>query len=134
MEDYSAQLHRSCFDEWIADLHQSKTAHYADMIAAGEIKLRPGAERLIHKAHQTGLRLAIATTTSMANIIVLFDATLEHEMLDWLKVIGAAEQAPVKKPDPSVYLWVLKRLKLPATEYLAIEDTCNGLARVSQFW
>lgn len=127
VEDDSAQLHRDCFDEWIADLHQSKTAHYADMMAAGEIKLCPGVERLIREAHQTGLRLAIATTTSMANIIALFDATLGREMLDWFEVIGAAEQVSVKKPDPSVYLWVLERLGLPAAECLAIEDTCNGV-------
>lgn len=117
--------------EWIAALHKAKTAHYSGMIAAGEIELRPGVARLIHEARDNGLRLAIATTTSMANITALFDATLGREALSWFEVIGAAEQAPMKKPDPSVYLWVLQQLQLPAAACLAIEDTCNGVNAAS---
>jgi len=117
--------------QWIASLHQSKTRHYADIMATGEIELRPGVERLITEAHAAGLRLAIATTTTMSNITALFDATAGREMLGWFEVIGAAEQAPVKKPDPSVYLWVLEQLKLPAANCLAIEDTHNGVQAAS---
>ena len=117
--------------EWVAALHQAKTALYTGMIAAGEIELRPGVERLIREARQEGLRLAIATTTSMTNITALFDATLGPEALSWFEVIGAAEQASVKKPDPSVYLWVLEQLALPATNCVAIEDTHNGVRAAS---
>ena len=126
-EDDPAQAQRPDLDAWIAGLHQAKTRHYAEMMAAGEAELRPGVERLIREAHRIGLRLAIATTTSMANITALFDATMGHEALAWFEVIGAAEQAPVKKPDPSVYLWVLEQLKLPPDACLAIEDTRNGV-------
>lgn len=112
---------------WIASLHLLKGAHYAEIMAAGEIELRPGVERLIREAHHNGLRLAIATTTSMENITALFNATMGNEVLDWFEVIGAAEQAPVKKPDPSVYLWVLQQLDLPGSQCLAIEDTHNGV-------
>lgn len=126
-EDDPAQAQRQNLVEWVASLHQSKTARYAEMMATGEIKLRPGVERLIREAHRDGLRLAIATTTSTSNIAALFGATLGREVLDWFEVIGAAEQAPVKKPDPSVYLWVLESLGLPAADCLAIEDTQNGV-------
>ncbi len=127
LEADPAQADRSDLDEWIAGLHKAKTARYADMIAAGEIELRPGVERLIREARATGLRLAIATTTSTANIVALFDATLGREALDWFEVIGAAEQAPVKKPDPSVYHWVREQLGLHTSDCLAIEDTRNGV-------
>ncbi|MEA2080633.1 MAG: HAD-IA family hydrolase [Pseudomonadota bacterium] len=130
-EDDPTQADRANLDEWIAGLHKAKTAHYADIMAAGEIELRPGVERLIREAHAAGLRLAIATTTSMANITALFDATLDREVLDWFEVIAAAEQAPVKKPDSSVYLWILERLGLPAADCLAIEDTRNGVRAAS---
>ncbi|HDK37934.1 MAG TPA: HAD family hydrolase [Thiolapillus brandeum] len=126
-EEQSEQLHRHDLDAWIAGLHQAKTRLYAELMAAGEAKLRPGVERLIREAHAAGLRLAIATTTSMANITALFDATMGHEVLGWFEVIGAAEQAPVKKPDSSVYLWVLEQLDLSPEVCLAIEDTRNGV-------
>ncbi|MEA3302880.1 MAG: HAD family hydrolase [Pseudomonadota bacterium] len=121
------QIHRENLYEWIAALHQAKTALYTGMMASGEIELRPGVERLIRESHRAGLRLAIATTTSMANITALFDATLGQDVLEWFEVIGAAEQASVKKPDPSVYLWVMEQLGLPPAECLAIEDTHNGV-------
>ncbi len=122
-----ALLDRDDLDEWIADLHRAKTRHYADMMAAGEAALRPGVERLIREAHAAGMRLAIATTTTRANITALFDATLGREALDWFEVIGSATEAPVKKPDPSVYLWVLGQLGLAGDACLALEDTRNGV-------
>lgn len=126
-EEGAEQLGRNDLDEWIAGLHKAKTRHYTGMMAAGEVELRPGVERLIREAHALGLRLAIATTTTMANITALFDATVGHEVLEWFEVVGAAEQAPVKKPDPSVYLWVLEQLDLSPDVCLAIEDTRNGV-------
>lgn len=123
----SQQSQRENLTQWITNLHLTKTRHYVEIMAAGEVELRPGVERLIRQAHADGLRMAIATTTSMANITALFHATLGKEALNWFEVIGAAEQAPIKKPDPSVYLWVLQQLKLPATACLAIEDTHNGV-------
>ena len=122
-----SQNQRKNLADWILELHKSKTHHYTDIMAAGEIGLRSGIERIIHQAHESGIRLAIATTTSMANITALFAATLGNEVLEWFEVIGAAEQAPVKKPDPAVYQWVLKQLGLPASECLALEDTHNGV-------
>jgi HAD superfamily hydrolase (TIGR01509 family) len=130
-EDDPTQAGRENLAEWIAGLHKAKTGLYTGLLAAGRIELRPGVERLIREVHEQGMRLAIATTTSMANITALFDATLGHEVLSWFEVIGAAEQATRKKPDPLVYLWVLEQLDLPATECLAIEDTHNGVQSAS---
>ncbi|HID45838.1 MAG TPA: HAD family hydrolase, partial [Chromatiaceae bacterium] len=97
-QEHQDFLQRPNLQEWIAGLHKNKTAIYADIIAAGEVELRPGVERLIREARQAGLKLAIATTTSMSNIVALFDATLGREALDWFDAIGGAEQAPNKKP------------------------------------
>ena len=115
------------FDEWLSELHRAKTAAYTEMIAAGEIELRPGVERLIREAHAAGIRLGIASTTTTINIQALFGATLGSDCLNRFDVVAAAEQAPTKKPDPSVYLWALERLRLPGTDCLAIEDTRNGV-------
>ena len=124
-------LDDASLDLWIASLHLLKGTHYAEIMASGDIELRSGVERLIREAHDSGLRLAIATTTSMENITALFNATMGSEVLDWFEVIGAAEQAPTKKPDSSVYLWVLQQLELSGYQCLAIEDTYNGLSAVT---
>jgi HAD superfamily hydrolase (TIGR01509 family) len=119
------------YDEWVLGLHRAKTAAYLRLMAGGEIELRPGVARLIREAHTEGLRLAIATTTTGANVTALFEATLGTDWLSRFEVVAAAEQAPTKKPDPSVYQWVLERLRLPADACLAIEDTHNGLLAAS---
>lgn len=112
----------------IAALHRGKTRHYADMLASGEIALRPGVERLLRQATGEGLRLAIVTTTSAANVMPLLQATVGRDAAQWFEVMCTAEQAPAKKPAPDAYLWTLQRLALAAADCLAIEDTANGVA------
>jgi HAD superfamily hydrolase (TIGR01509 family) len=117
-------------DEWLPRLrmlHASKTRHYAQRVAAGAVSLRPGVARLIDEARAQGLRLAIATTTTRANVTALLQATLGPQSQRWFEVIATAQEVPLKKPDPAVYRWVLDRLGLPADAALAIEDSRNGL-------
>lgn len=108
-------------------LHALKTVAYEQAVNSGAVRLRPGVLNLIDEARQAGLQLAIATTTSPANIAAL----LRHAMgADWrlnFSAIGDAGTAPIKKPHPQVYLQVLDALKLPAAQCLALEDSSNGL-------
>ncbi len=108
-------------------LHAQKTRHYVRMVDEGAVRLRPGVARLLSEAHAAGLTLAIATTTSRANIDALLAHALAPGALDWFSVIGAAEDAPRKKPDPQVYEFVLGQLDLTPRECLAIEDSAAGL-------
>ena len=91
------------------------------------MQLRPGVLALIEAAHQAGLRLAIATTTSPVNISALLRAALGADWAQQFDVIEDASTAPFKKPHPQVYLQTLKRLQLPAADCLAFEDSGNGL-------
>lgn len=118
---------RPDFDDLVKHLHAAKTAHYLSLVAAGGLPLRPGVARLIGDARAAGLRLAIATTTTMENVSVLLRATLGEQAESWFEVIGAGDIVPAKKPAPDIYLWVLARLKLPPQACLALEDSTNGL-------
>ncbi len=113
-------------EQRIAALHADKTRRYVATVAAGRIPLRPGVERLVRLAHQQGLRLAIATTTSPQNVGALLEATMPGSTA-WFEVIGAGDAVAHKKPAPDIYTWVLDRLDLPASECLAIEDSAVGL-------
>ena len=113
-------------------LHISKTRHYVERVAAGAVHLRPGVERLLAQARREGLRLAIATTTTHANVIALLQATLGARAADLFEVIGSAQDVATKKPDPAVYHWVLARLRLPPENALAFEDSRNGLVAATR--
>ena len=95
------------------------------MITGGDVDLRPGIRQLIEDARQRGFRLAIATTTTPANVDALLNVTLGGS--DAFEVICAGDSVPQKKPAPDVYELALERLALTPTSCVAIEDSRNGL-------
>lgn len=112
--------------EFVADLHAAKTKHYLDILAERGIPLRPGVERLLTEAREAGFRLAIATTTTPANVTALLESVLPGK-LDWFEVIGAGDVVPAKKPAPDIYRYVLNELRLEPDRCLAFEDSELGL-------
>ena len=114
-------------DAFIRELHAIKTGAYVDIVAGGELELRPGVRELIHAGRENGYRLAIATTTTPANIDALFSATFGDVAHELFEVICAGDSVPNKKPAPDVYLKALEELDLPAASCVAIEDSRNGL-------
>ncbi|HQT30023.1 MAG TPA: HAD family hydrolase [Thiobacillus sp.] len=115
------------FDEMVAELHKSKTHHYAALAAHGGIPIRPGVKRLLIEARAAGLRLAIATTTTPENVTVLLEHSLGAGTQDWFEVIAAGDIVPAKKPAPDIYFYALAKMGLNATDCLAFEDSENGL-------
>ena len=124
---YMAALPARLDAEAVRRLHAAKTARYVAAVEAGEITLRPGVRRLLMEAHGAGLRLAIATTTSPANVDALLHATLGADGPRLFDVVGAGDVVPHKKPAADIYRWVLERLGLAAACCVAFEDTPNGL-------
>lgn len=113
--------------ERVKALHADKTLRYTALVAAGRVRLRPGIAALIDAARATGLRLAIATTTTPDNVTALLRHTLGDAALTWFEVIGAGDVVAAKKPAPDIYHWVLERLQLGPEAALALEDSANGL-------
>lgn len=120
-------IDNAAFTETVRRIHDQKTAAYERMVNNGAVQLRPGVLKLIEQAHDEGLRLAIATTTSPVNIAALLRSAMGPDWARFFVVIEDASTAPRKKPHPQVYLQTLNRLKLPAAACLAIEDSANGL-------
>ena len=84
-------------------LHTMKTAAYENAVQSYAVQLRPGVLSLIQSAHQAGLRLAIATTTSPVNIAVLLRNAIGPDWKSFFTVIEDASTAINKKPHPHVY-------------------------------
>ncbi|MEY9594520.1 HAD superfamily hydrolase (TIGR01509 family) [Bradyrhizobium yuanmingense] len=116
----------------IAELHRIKTAHYAELVEAGRCPLRPGVTDLLRAAKERGQRLAIATTTSHGNIDALLSQALGKRWAADFDAIVAGDDVRHKKPAPDVYLEILARLKLEASDCVAIEDSANGLIAASR--
>ncbi len=114
-------------EEKIPELHRAKTRHYTELLSSGAIPLRPGVERLIHEARQRGFRLAIATTTTPANVTALLTHTLGADSIGWFEVIAAGDVVPAKKPAPDIYDYALNEMNLTADECIAFEDSENGI-------
>lgn len=115
------------FDAFVAGLHAAKTRFYTQLMADGAVPLRPGVVRFFKEARDAGLRLAIATTTTPANVTALLTHTLGAESIDWFEVIAAGDVVPAKKPAADIYDYAMEKMNLKADQCLAFEDSYNGL-------
>lgn len=115
------------FDGFVKGLHAAKTRFYTQLLSEGKIPLRPGVERLIHEAREAGMRLAVVTTTTPANVTALLTHTLGPDSETWFEVIAAGDIVPAKKPAPDIYHWTLENMDLAPEQCLALEDSDNGI-------
>ncbi len=113
--------------DFAAELHAAKTAHYHALVERGGVALRPGILRLLTAARAEGLRLAIATTTSLSNVLALLTTTIGPEAPAWFDCIAAGDVVGAKKPAPDIYRYCLEQLRMAPEQCLAIEDSANGL-------
>jgi len=116
-----------CFNDFVKNLHASKTKFYTQLMAEGRIPLRVGVERLINEARNEGMRMAIVTTTTPENVTALLKSTLGSESESWFEVIAAGDIVPAKKPAPDIYLWALEQMNLMPEDAIAFEDSLNGI-------
>ncbi|MBI5910103.1 MAG: HAD-IA family hydrolase [Betaproteobacteria bacterium] len=108
-------------------IHATKTRIYGELIADGRAPLRPGVARLIGEARAAGVRLAIASTTTSANVSALIGAQFGAEAWNWFEALACGDVVPRKKPAPDIYVRALGMLRLPAHACVAFEDSVNGL-------
>jgi HAD superfamily hydrolase (TIGR01509 family) len=77
------------------------------------------------EALQGRVRLAVVTTTWRANVEAVLEAS---GLADVFEVMITKEDVKAPKPDPECYRLAVARLKLPAIEVVALEDSPGGLA------
>ena len=108
-------------------IHRAKTRLYAELIADGRCRLRPGIERLFDDARSAGVRLAIASTTTAENVHALLTRHLGADALQRFACIACGDHVERKKPAPDIYALALATLGEPACHCVAFEDSANGL-------
>ncbi len=111
----------------VDQLQAAKQRHYAALVAAGELTLRPGVRRLLAEAAAAGLRQAIVTTSSRASVEALLQRLLPEQAGAFCLLV-CGEDVARKKPDPEAHRLALQRLGLAPERALALEDSGNGVA------
>lgn len=115
-------------EELARALHQRKNAIYAEIVAAGGVRLRSGVPELLDECRSRDVRLAITTTTSRSNVAALLHANLGPAWPAWFAVLVCGEDVRAKKPDPEVFTAALRQLGIGPLRSLAIEDSPGGVA------
>ena len=113
-------------DELIASLHRKKTDFFTDIIATGQLPLRPGIQRIVDEAIAAGVRLGVCTTSAPKAIDGVLDL-LGPERKAKFEFVHAGDVVSRKKPDPEIYELAKTSLGLPVSECIVIEDSRNGL-------
>src|SRR5260370_36346068 len=109
-------------------IHRAKARLYRELIEVGQVKARSGIRRLMMEARNTGMRVAIASTTSPENIEPLITAGLGREAMKWFATIATGDVVANKKPAPDIYNAALKSLGVPPARAIALEDSAIGVA------
>lgn len=111
----------------VAALQARKQHHYAELVRAGALGLRPGVAALIAAAQAAGLHQVIVTTSGRQAVTALLEQVLPRAGAAFaLWVCG--DDVARKKPDPEAYGQAARRLGLAPSALLAIEDSPAGLA------
>jgi HAD superfamily hydrolase (TIGR01509 family) len=111
----------------LAAIHASKTRFYAMLLGCSATAWRPGVRRLMDEAQQAGLGVALATTTTQANLEPLFTPVLGAGWRARFAAIVAGNMVPRKKPAPDVYVEALRLIGVRAQRALAFEDSTAGV-------
>ncbi|HEX4510111.1 MAG TPA: HAD-IA family hydrolase, partial [Burkholderiaceae bacterium] len=110
------------------ELHRRKNAHYAALVAAQEIRLRPGVAELIDEAAARGVPQAIVTTTSASNVAALLASAFGTRATALFAACVCGEHVQAKKPHPEAHERALGLLGVAPGRALALEDSPAGLA------
>lgn len=112
----------------LREIHAAKRRHYARLLEAGALSLRPGVRDLLDAAHGAGLRCAVVTAASAASFEAVAQGCLHAPAAAIFDVVITGDDVSAKKPDPQGYRLAMERLGVTAAEALAFEDSPVGHA------
>ncbi len=122
-----ADAERERLLQLVPGIHATKTRIYTELLVRGQRPLREGVLPLLRAAKGAGLKLAIASTTTSANVDALLQANLGAARDIAFDVVACGDVVAQKKPAPDIYRLALSSLRLPSEACVAFEDSLNGL-------
>jgi len=122
---FSKPLMEEEIDDLVKEMHKRKTALFVELIESGKLPLRPGIHRFMKEAMDTGLKIAVTTTSNEKAAKAITENILSDIKFD---LVIAGDMVSKKKPDPEIYNMALSKLGLNPEEAFVVEDSKNGLA------
>lgn len=110
-----------------AAIHRSKSELFQRSLAAARLPARPGVVETIAGAKDSGVKVALVTTTSAENVASLIAALDPAIAAADFDVIVDASKVEQPKPDKAAYAFALERLGEEAADCVAIEDNLDGV-------
>ena len=111
----------------VAEYIQQMTALRQAMIKRDGIRVIPHVQEFVKGLSQAGLKLAVASSSSLAEIKVNL---AEIGLSEYFSEVVSTEQVEHSKPAPDVYLAAAERIGIMPENCLGIEDTKNGTGAV----
>ena len=106
-------------DELCAHFQEKAT----ETVVSSTVSL-PGVDSTLRELCDRGYRLAIATTKIKVHVNGIID---KFGWQDRFAVATGGDEVEQVKPDPTIFLLTLERLKAPKSESMAIGDTINDV-------
>ena len=106
---------------------QQMTSLRQAMIQKDGIRAIPGAPAFVKRLFDSGLTLAVASSSSLIEIKTNL---IELGLSEYFTAIVSTEEVKLSKPAPDVYLEAAKRIGVEPQNCLGIEDTKNGTGAV----
>ncbi len=111
----------------VAEYIQQMTALRQAMIKRDGIRVIPHVQEFVKGLSQAGLKLAVASSSSLAEIKVNL---AEIGLSEYFSEVVSTEELELSKPAPDVYLAAAERIGIMPENCLGIEDTKNGTGAV----
>ena len=86
--------------------------------------LNHGVVEMIAELKRRGVRVALASSSPMSNILLVLEAC---GLSDAFELVTSGEQFHESKPNPEIYLHTLENLGLPAGDCCCVEDSVPGI-------
>lgn len=103
-------------------LHDRRMTRELELLARESVL--PGVRELIERAHESGLKLAVASSSERAWVEGLLT---QHDLIRFFEVIVCAEDVENTKPAPDLFLTALERLEIKPPEAIVFEDSQHGV-------
>ena len=111
---------------WSADLAsvERQLMDEVEALVVAEGQAKPGVMDAIAFLRRRGLPVALASSSPYRLIVAACEKLGLGEVFS---VIHSAEEERLGKPHPGVYLSTAAKLRVPATNCIAVEDSLNGI-------